>query len=61
MEEVECNTPRTCPSYIMYCNNVYRLVIQVYIIWWDYMLFTSESLGVKGQEPDFCICNYADH
>jgi hypothetical protein len=50
----DCNTPRTCPIYIMYCNHVYKLVSQVYISWWAYVLFRLESLGVKGQEPDFC-------
>ena len=37
----------------MNCNYVYRLVRQVYISWWAYVFIRLESLGVKGQEPDF--------
>jgi hypothetical protein len=33
----------------MFC----RLVSQVLISWWAYVLFRSESLDVKGQELDF--------
>ena len=46
-------------QYVLYiwnthhCNNFYRLMRQVYIFWWGYVLFRLESLGVKGQEPDF--------
>jgi hypothetical protein len=48
-DRVDVVSPRTSP----YCNYVYRLVSQVYISWWDYVFIRPESLGVKGQEPDF--------
>ena len=31
----------------------YRLVSQVYISWWAYVIFRPENLSVEGQEPDF--------
>jgi hypothetical protein len=31
----------------------YRLVSQVYIRWWAYVIVRPESLRVEGQEPDF--------
>ena len=31
----------------------YRLVIQVNIIWWAYVIIRPKSLSVEGQEPDF--------
>jgi hypothetical protein len=31
----------------------YRLVSQVNISWWDYVIIRPESLSVEGQEPDF--------
>jgi hypothetical protein len=31
----------------------YRLVSQVYIRWWAYVIARPENLSVEGQEPDF--------
>jgi hypothetical protein len=31
----------------------YRLVSQVYISWWAYVIVRLESLSVEGQEPNF--------
>jgi hypothetical protein len=45
----------------MMFNDVYRLVSQVFISWKAYEFIGPESLDAKASEPDFCICNYADH
>jgi hypothetical protein len=50
-------SPRPSPIvnlvYEMSCNFFYRMMSQVYISWWDYMIVIPESLRVEGQEPDF--------
>jgi hypothetical protein len=51
-------SPRPSPVvnhiYEMNCNYVfYRLVSQINIRWWDYVIIRLESLCVEGQEIDF--------
>jgi hypothetical protein len=38
--------------YEMSCKMVYRMVIQVYISWWAYVIVRLESLSVEGKEPN---------
>jgi hypothetical protein len=51
-------SPRPSPIvnhvYEMNCNYVfYRLVSQVNISWWTYVIIRLERQSVEGQEPDF--------
>jgi hypothetical protein len=49
-------SPRPSPVvnivYKMSCKMFYRLVSQVYISRWAYVIVRPESLSVEGQEPD---------
>jgi hypothetical protein len=48
--------PRSSPVvnlvYEMSCKMFYRLVSQIYISWWAYVIVRLESLSVEGKEPD---------
>jgi hypothetical protein len=49
-------SPRPSPVvnfvYEMSCKMVYRIVSQVYLSWWAYVIISLESLSVEGQEPN---------